>query len=165
ITEKQKPVRNQALSYYREVAIRKNLRVNAFEKVSNITPSDGNNIGVETERKDGEKQTYSADNVIIATGYYDQPNKMNIPGEELPKVMHYFKEAHPFYNKNVVVIGGKNSAVDTTLELHKAGAHITVLYRGDQYSKSIKPWILPEFDSLIRKEIVHMEFNAHTTEI
>src|SRR5699024_611516 len=70
-----------------------------------------------------------------------------------------------FYNKNVVVIGGKNSAVDTTLELHKAGAHITVLYRGDQYSKSIKPWILPEFDSLIRKEIVHMEFNAHTTEI
>src|SRR5699024_502582 len=95
----------------------------------------------------------------------DQPNMMNVPGEDLPKVMHYFKEAHPFYNKNVVVIGGKNSAVDTTLELHKAGANITVLYRGEQYSKSVKPWILPEFDSLVRKEIVHMEFNAHIKEI
>ncbi|MFD1360581.1 YpdA family putative bacillithiol disulfide reductase [Lentibacillus salinarum] len=165
ITEKQKPVRNQALAYYREVSNRKNLRVHSFEKVHNITSSHGDGFQVETLNEKGITQTYSVANVIIATGYYDQPNHMNIPGEELPNVMHYFKEAHPYHNKNVVVIGGKNSAVDTTLELHKAGANITVLYRGDHYSKSIKPWILPEFDSLVRKEIVQMEFNASVQEI
>src|SRR5699024_11745382 len=85
--------------------------------------------------------------------------------EELDKVMHYFKEAHPYYNKDIVIIGGKNSAVDAALELHKAGAKITVLYRGSTYSKSIKPWILPEFDSLVKKGIVHMEFNAHVQKI
>lgn len=165
ITEKQKPVRNQALAYYRAVSTRKKLRVNTFERVINITFFNEKMFMVETINEKGIDQTYTAENVIVATGYYDQPNSMNIPGEALPKVMHYFKEAHPYLNKNVAVIGGKNSAVDTTLELHKAGANITVLYRGDDYSKSIKPWILPEFDSLIRKEIVNMEFNAHIREI
>ncbi|QKY71616.1 YpdA family putative bacillithiol disulfide reductase [Lentibacillus sp. CBA3610] len=165
ITEKQKPVRNQALAYYRDVSIRKNLRVNTFERVIDIVSSDNNNFRIETKNEKGLNLTYIAENVIIATGYYDQPNNMNIPGEELPKVMHYFKEAHPYLNKNIVVIGGKNSAVDTTLELHKAGANIMVLYRGDDYSKSIKPWILPEFDSLVRKEIVQMEFNAQIQKI
>ncbi|ALX50543.1 YpdA family putative bacillithiol disulfide reductase [Lentibacillus amyloliquefaciens] len=165
ITEMKKPVRNQALAYYREVASRKNLRINSFEDVLRISSFDENTFSVETETAKGTYEKYIADNVIIATGYYDQPNKMNIPGEELPKVMHYFKEAHPYLGKNVTVIGGKNSAVDTTLELHKAGANITVLYRGDAYSKSIKPWILPEFDSLVRKNIVRMEFNAEVNEI
>ncbi|GGK06525.1 hypothetical protein GCM10007063_31360 [Lentibacillus kapialis] len=165
ITEKQKPVRNQALSYYREVANRKKLRINSFEKVSSLNSFGQNSFTLETESKNGKKKIYTAENVIIATGYYDQPRMMNVPGENLSKVMHYFKEAHPFFNKNVVVIGGKNSAVDTTLELHKAGANITVLYRGEQYSKSVKPWILPEFDSLVRKGIVQMEFNTHIKEI
>lgn len=78
---------------------------------------------------------------------------------------HYFKEGHPYYDKDVVIIGGKNSAVDAALELHNAGANITVLYRGSTYSKSIKPWILPDFASLVRKEIVQMEFNATITKI
>lgn len=163
ITEKQKPVRNQALSYYRTVADRKKLRINTFEKVIDVHGSLGAfTVTTETSTK---QHMYQAEFVIIATGYYDQPNMMNIPGEELPKVMHYFKEAHPYFKKNVVIIGGKNSAVDATLELHKAGANITVLYRGSEYSPSIKPWILPEFDSLIRKGIVQMEFNAHVTRI
>ncbi|WP_096270482.1 YpdA family putative bacillithiol disulfide reductase [Paucisalibacillus globulus] len=164
ITEKQKPVRNQALAYYRNVAERMDLRVQAFEKVTSIKKID-NEFRIETEKFSGEKLGYLANHVIIATGYYDQPNYMNIPGENLPKVMHYFKEGHPYYNKNVVVIGGKNSAVDAALELHKAGAKITVLYRGDSYSKSIKPWILPDFDSLVRKDIILMEFNAIVTQI
>ncbi|WP_188453840.1 YpdA family putative bacillithiol disulfide reductase [Virgibacillus oceani] len=164
ITEKQKPVRNQALAYYRTVAKRKDLRIHSFEKAAAIKKADDKFL-VKTEKPSGETFQYQANHVIIATGYYDQPNKMNVPGENLSKVMHYFKEAHPFFNKNVVVIGGKNSAVDATMELHKAGASITVLYRGDTYSKSIKPWILPEFDALVRKDIVKMEFNAHVTEI
>ncbi|MGP4107412.1 YpdA family putative bacillithiol disulfide reductase [Virgibacillus sp. L01] len=164
ITEKQKPVRNQALAYYRAVAERTQLRINTFEKVVAINPGV-DRIQLQTEKNTGERLEYQAENLIIATGYYDQPNKMGIPGEELPKVMHYFKESHPYFNKDVVVIGGKNSAVDATLELHKAGAKVTVLYRGDKYSESIKPWILPEFDALVRKDIVTMEFNANISKV
>ncbi|MFC2948288.1 YpdA family putative bacillithiol disulfide reductase [Virgibacillus sediminis] len=159
ITEKQKPVRNQALAYYRTVAQRKNLRIRTYDEVKSIHKSHGSFL---VNTKKGE---FQADNVIIATGYYDQPNLMGVPGEELDKVMHYFKEAHPYFNKKVAVIGGKNSAVDATLELYKAGAQVTVLYRGSEYSESIKPWILPEFDSLVRKDAVHMEFNASVEKI
>jgi len=164
ITEKQKPVRIQALAYYREVARREEISINAYEKVTDITKEE-DKFTLQTI-KDGQREShYQANNVILATGYYDQPNYMQIPGENLNKVSHYFNEAHPFFNKNVVVVGGKNSAVDATLELHKAGANITVLYRGHEYSKSIKPWILPEFASLVEKDIVHMEFNARVSKI
>ncbi|PAV29518.1 hypothetical protein CIL05_11680 [Virgibacillus profundi] len=164
ITENQKPVRNQALAYYRAVAERKNLRVNTFEKVIEVKP-ENNGFLVRTSKNTHEICNYEADHVIIATGYYDQPNYLGIPGEELSKVMHYFKEPHPYFNKDVVVIGGKNSAVDATLELHKAGARVMVIYRGEEYSKSIKPWILPEFDSLVRKDLVQMHFQSQVTKI
>lgn len=165
ITENKKPVRNQALAYYREVAKRKELRMHTFERVTKVERNE-HSFYLYTEEKFSKKQNlYEADYVIFATGYYDQPNYMNVPGEDLNKVAHYFKEAHPFYNKDVAVIGGKNSAVDATLELHKAGANVTVLYRGDTYSKSIKPWILPEFESLIRNDYVTMHFNATVDKI
>ncbi|MCM3738840.1 YpdA family putative bacillithiol disulfide reductase [Oceanobacillus luteolus] len=164
ITEKQRPVRNEALTYYREVAKRKELRIHSFEEVIHIE-KDNKGFTVQTENRNQATKEYKAKFVIIATGYYDQPNWMGIPGEELSKVSHYFKEAHPYYDKNVVVIGGKNSAVDAALELHKAGAHVTVMYRGDKYSKSVKPWILPGFDSLVQKGEISMIFNAHVTEI
>ncbi len=90
---------------------------------------------------------------------------MNIPGEDLPKVYHYFKEAHPFFDTDVLVIGGKNSAIDAALELNKAGARVTVSYRGSEYSPSVKPWILPEFDALVRNEEINMYFNSHVLEI
>jgi thioredoxin reductase (NADPH) len=108
-----------------------------------------------------DKKMYRTPYVVIATGYYDHPNYLNIPGEDLPKVFHYFKEAHPFFDKDVCVLGGKNSSVDAAIELVKAGARVTVLYRGSEYSPSIKPWILPEFDSLVRAGIIRMEFNAN----
>lgn len=159
ITEKHKPVRNQALAYYRTVAERKELRIHTFETVITVNRVEDRFHVVTT------KHEYLADYVVIATGYYGQPNMLNIPGEELPKVSHYFKEAHPYFKRDVVVIGGKNSAVDAAMELHKAGAYVTVLYRGGQYSESIKPWILPEFDSLVQKEKVNMIFNATVCEI
>src|SRR5699024_10983978 len=90
---------------------------------------------------------------------------LHIPGETLPKVPHYLKEAHPYYQQHAVVIGGKNSAVDTTIELQRAGANVTVLYRGSNYSTSIEPWILPAFESLVRRELIQMEFNAEVNEI
>lgn len=160
VTEEYKPKRNQALVYYREVVKRENIRIHAFEKVTSVDKQADGNFQVQTD-----KDEYCCRNVIIATGYYDNPNYMNVPGEDLPKVFHYFKEAHPFFDKDVVVVGGKNSSVDATIELVKAGARVTVIYRGNSFSQSIKPWILPEFESLIRNGIVKMEFNANIKEI
>lgn len=164
ISERQKPVRNEALVYYRRVADRQELNIRAFEKVERVSRlEDG--FALYTTTKTGETCEYFAEHIVVATGYYDQPNYMGVKGEELEKVQHYFKEAHPYYKKNVVVIGGKNSAADAALELEKAGAHVTVLYRGEEYSKSIKPWILPLFESLVNKGLVDMEFCAHLKEI
>lgn len=159
ITESYKPKRNQALVYYRDVVKRKELRVNSFEKVSKVVKEE-KGFQVVTSR-----QIYQTQFVVIATGYYDHPNYMNVPGENLPKVSHYFKEAHPYFDKEVCVIGGKNSSVDAALELVKAGARVTVLYRGKEYSSSIKPWILPEFEALVRNGTIMMEFNSHIIEI
>ncbi|WP_147533810.1 YpdA family putative bacillithiol disulfide reductase [Bacillus marasmi] len=159
ITEDYKPRRNQALVYYREVVNRKQLRINAYERVQTIA-KDENHFVVVTDKRE-----YLASYVVVATGYYDHPNYMNVPGEDLPKVFHYFKEAHPYFDKDVIVVGGKNSSVDAAIELVKAGARVTVIYRGREYSSSIKPWILPEFDSLIRHGKITMEFNSHIKEI
>lgn len=159
VTENYKPKRNQALVYYREVARRNELRIHAYEKVIQVEKK-ANEFLVVTNKK-----SYTASYVIVASGYYDQPNYMGIQGEDLPKVSHYFKEAHPYFDKNVCVIGGKNSSVDAAIELVKAGAKVTVLYRGKEYSSSIKPWILPEFEALVRNGTIVMEFNAEVKEI
>lgn len=164
ITENRKPVRNQALAYYREVVKRKQLRIHPFEKVTEVSKQENGSFIVHSQ-KDGEAKSYTAKYVIVATGYYDNPNYMNVPGEDLPKVSHYFKEAHPYFDRDVVVIGGKNSSVDAALELVKAGARVTVLYRGSTFSTSIKPWILPEFESLIRNGAITMVFNSYVKEI
>ncbi|MBT2665305.1 YpdA family putative bacillithiol disulfide reductase [Bacillus sp. ISL-4] len=160
IIENRKPVRNQALAYYREVVRREELRVNTFEKVENVEKREDGKFLVKTSK--GE---YTALHVIISTGYYDHPNYMCIPGEQLPKVFHYFKEGHPYFNCDVAVIGGKNSSVDAALELVKSGARVSVLYRGSDYSPSIKPWILPEFEALVRNGTIKMEFNANVDRI
>ncbi|MBT2649231.1 YpdA family putative bacillithiol disulfide reductase [Bacillus sp. ISL-34] len=160
IIENRKPVRNQALAYYREVVRRKELRVNKFEKVEKVEKREDGKFLVKTSKSD-----YTALHVIVSTGYYDHPNYMCIPGEQLPKVFHYFKEGHPYFNSDVAVIGGKNSSVDAALELVKSGARVSVLYRGSDYSSSIKPWILPEFESLVRNGTIKMEFNANVDRI
>ncbi|HZG70030.1 MAG TPA: YpdA family putative bacillithiol disulfide reductase [Chondromyces sp.] len=160
IIEERKPRRNQALTYYREVVKMKGIRINRFEMVHKVKKESTGRFRVDTSAG-----SYETSYVVVATGYYDHPNYMGIPGEDLDKVFHYFKEAHPFFDTNVVVVGGKNSAVDAALELHKAGARVTVLYRGESYSSSIKPWILPEFESLVRSGEITMEFNAHLLEI
>ncbi|MFY3792841.1 YpdA family putative bacillithiol disulfide reductase [Ureibacillus sp. MALMAid1270] len=160
IIEERKPRRNQALVYYREVVKMKNLQVNRFEKVESVSKLEDGLFLVKTD-----KEEYVTPYVVVATGYYDQPNYMNIPGENLDKVYHYFKEAHPFFDTDVLVIGGKNSAVDAALELQKAGARVTVSYRGSHYSPSVKPWILPEFEALVRTGEIEMLFNSQVREI
>ncbi len=159
IIEGRKPKRNQALVYYREVVRLKNIQVNRFEKVQSVVK----NKDMFTITSD--KDTYETPYVVIATGYYDHPNYLNIQGEQLPKVFHYFKEGHEFFDTDVLVIGGKNSAVDAALELNKAGARVTVAYRGSEYSSSIKPWVLPEFEGVVKTGEVAMHFNTNVLEI
>jgi len=155
IIEQPKPKRNQALVYYREVVKRKNIQINRFETVLNVTTNNG------TFEVNTDKDQYITPYVIIATGYYDHPNYMGIEGEELPKVHHYFKEAHPYFDTDVLVVGGKNSSIDAALALHKAGARVTVVYRGAEYSPSIKPWVLPDFDALVRNGEIEMMFETN----
>lgn len=164
ITENKKPNRSQAMAYYREVAQREGLRINSFEEVRDVRKKE-DNFEVLTKTFNGEERRCTASFVVVATGYYGQANLMQLPGEGTGKVFHYFKEAHPFFQKKVLVVGGKNSAVDAALELHKAGADVTVIYRGSDYSKSVKPWILPEFESLVRNKKIRMEFNAVLCEV
>jgi len=159
ITAIDRPKRNDALVYYREVAKIKNIKINSFEQVSEVIKV-ASGFHVETN-----KEHYTANQVVIATGYYDNPNYMGIEGEDLPNVSHYFKEAHPYFQRKVIVIGGKNSAIDAALELERAGALVTVIYQGSEYSKSIKPWILPGFVSLVENGSIKMYFNANVTAI
>lgn len=160
ITENRKPVRIQALTYYREVVKRKKIEVNAFELVESVEKQEDGSFVVTTS-----KQKYATNYVVIATGYYDNHNKLDVPGANLDKVSHYFKEGHPYFDKHVAVIGGKNSSVDAALELVNADAHVTVIYRGETYSPSVKPWILPEFEALVRNGTIRMEFESHVTKI
>ena len=159
IIEERKPRRNQALVYYREVVNAHQIQVNRFEKVERVEKK-GEGFVVSTT-----KDCYETPYVVIATGYYDNPNYIGIPGEDLPKVFHYFKEAHEFFDTDVLVIGGKNSAVDAALELNKAKARVTVVYRGSEYSPSVKPWVLPEFDACVRNGEIDMLFESCVTEI
>lgn len=159
IVEEHKPRRNQALVYYREVAKHHQLNINTREAVLAVEKTE-QLFTVTTIRG-----VYQCTYLTVATGYYGQHNKLAVRGADLDKVHHYFKEAHPYFAKKVLIIGGKNSAVDAAIELEKAGAEVTVIYRGSEYSKSVKPWILPVFDGLVRSGKIQMYFNATIDEI
>lgn len=159
ITAKDKPKRNDALVYYREVVKMEKLSVNNYERVEAVQKEKS------VFRVVTDKTTYEARKIVVATGYYDNPNTLDVVGGDLPIVQHYFKEGHAYFQKRVVVIGGKNSAVDAALELERAGAFVTVIYRGSDYSSSVKPWILPGFESLVRSEAITMHFNAEVVEV
>ncbi|HUG82242.1 MAG TPA: YpdA family putative bacillithiol disulfide reductase [Bryobacterales bacterium] len=150
---REKPTRAEALKYYRRAAEHYHLDVRQYELVNDIEGGDGDFSVLTTDRK-GEGRRYSARKIIIATGYYDVPVMMNVPGESLPKVLHYYKEPHPFYNCDVAVIGSKNSAAITALEVYRAGGRVTLIYRSAELSSKIKYWILPDIENRIKnKEI------------
>jgi thioredoxin reductase (NADPH) len=164
-TSMEKPSRLEALNYYRTVALRSSVRINAYEKVISIVPAASQGFILTTENRYGEQQAYSAKAVVIATGYFDHPNRLGIPGEEMKKVSHFFREAHPYTGMDVAIIGGSNSAIDAALELNRAGAKVTVVYRKPEYSGSIKPWVQPIFEGQVAKERIRMLFSSQVTEI
>ncbi|WP_226535008.1 YpdA family putative bacillithiol disulfide reductase [Fictibacillus halophilus] len=165
VHEQRKPKRIHALTYYREVVKRNHLKLRTFEKAVSVDKNNEGTFSVRTLNRKNEETIYEAKYVIIATGYYDNPNLMNINGEDLPHVYHYFHEGHPYYDLDVAVIGGKNSAIDAALELQKAGARPHVFYRGSEYSPSIKPWVLPEFEACVKTGTIKMSFESCVKEI
>lgn len=160
----QKPTRQEALEYYRKVAEHYQLDVRQYESVQKIEGSDGN-FAVHTTDHHERKRTYRARKLILATGYYDRPNYMNTPGEDLPKVLHYYREPHPFFGLDVLVVGGKNSAAIAALELWRHGARVTIVHRREGISSSVKYWIKPDVENRIKAGQVKAYFNTTVKEI
>jgi thioredoxin reductase (NADPH) len=144
----QKPSRNEALEYYRKVAEHYRLDVRQYHTVDSVAGSDGE-FTVHTSDRFGRAVAMRARKLIVATGYYDLPNYLGIPGEDLHKVRHYYHEPHPFFGLNVLVIGGKNSAAIAALDLWRHGAKVTLVHRGEAMHRHVKYWILPDINNRI----------------
>lgn len=160
----EKPVRGEALKYYRRVADHYGIDIHQYERVDRFEGLDGAFI-VHTEDRQGRKQVYQARKMILATGYYDRPNYLNVPGEDLPKVIHYYKEAHPYYAHDVLVVGGKNSAAIAALELFWTGARVTMVHRHPELHQNIKYWIKPNIENRIKAGEVKAYFNSSVESI
>ncbi|MGA8943013.1 MAG: YpdA family putative bacillithiol disulfide reductase [Thermoactinomyces sp.] len=159
----EKPTRNEALAYYRAVVKHHQLNIHTYEKVVEIVRK-GTGFIVKTEKK-GNHYQYPAKFVILATGYYDNPLYMQIPGENSPHVYHYYHDAHPHAGQDTVVIGGGNSAIDVALDLYRAGARVTMVNRKRAFDKSVKPWILPLIEGAIEKKRIQMHWDSEVVEI
>src|SRR5437879_5024414 len=150
----EKPTRTEALKYYRRVADHYKLRIHQYERVLAINGADGN-FHIPTD-----KAEYTAKKVIVATGYYDVPNLLKVPGEELDKVIHYYKEPHPYFNHDVMVVGAKNSAAIAALELHWTGARVTMVHRGAWISDRVKYWIKPNIENRLKNGEIQAYFKS-----
>ncbi len=155
----EKPTRTEALKYYRRVAGHYGLDIHQYELVESISGVD-NAFIVKTPIA-----TYTAKKVIISTGYYDVPNMLGVPGEELEKVIHYYKEPHPYYDHDVMVVGAKNSAAIAALELYWTGARVTLVHRGPEIHRHVKYWIKPNIENRIKNGEVKAYFNSHVVAI
>ena len=145
----QKPSRDEALEYYRKVAEHYRLDIRQYETVERVTGADGN-FAVHTVDRFGRPLAHRARKLVIATGYYDLPNYLNIPGENLSKVFHYYQDPHPYFGLDVLVIGGKNSAAIAALDLWRHGARVTLVHRGSEMHRHVKYWILPDINNRIK---------------
>ena len=159
-----KPHRAEALEYYRRVADFYRLPIHFFERVVGIQGVDGN-FRVETETTESKRGLYETRKIILATGYYDLPNLLGIPGEDLPKVSHYYTDPHPYYRRKVAVIGGANSAATTALDLFRHGAEVTLVHREAGLSRHIKYWIRPDLENRIKEGSICAILEAEVKEI
>jgi thioredoxin reductase (NADPH) len=163
VCSEQKATREEALKYYRGVARVENIRIKSYTKLVAAQPGK-NGISCHVETLYG-MQTITAGCLVLATGYFDQPNRLGVPGEELPHVRHYFDEGHLSYGLDVVVVGGKNSAVEATLQLFRAGARPTIVYRRTEWPKSVKYWLRPDLENRIKAGEIAARMGAEVLEI
>jgi thioredoxin reductase (NADPH) len=154
VTVHNKPTRNDALEYYRRVALSSNLPLNLFEEVTNVKPIEGG-YNVTTS-----KATYQAKKVILSTGFYDIAVNLDIPGEDLPKVKHYYQDPHYYTSQKVVVVGSSNSAIDVALETYRKGAEVTLVIRGSEVSSRVKYWVRPDIINRINEGSIKAYFNS-----
>ena len=150
-----KATREEALKYYRGVARAEGIRVRTYTRLVDRT---------HVETRFGREEI-RADTLVLATGYFDHPNRLGVPGEDLPHVQHYFDEAHKSYGQDVVVIGGKNSAVEAALQLFRAGARVTIVYRGKEWPKSVKYWLRPDLENRITAGEIQARLGSQVAEI
>ena len=160
----EKPTRVEALKYYRKTAEHYQLDLRLYEGVERVEGSDRRFV-VHTRTTRGIVNHYAAKKIVVATGYYDLPNRLDVPGEDLPHVSHYYTEAHPFWHQDVVVIGGKNSAAEAALDLFRAGARVTLVHRRAQLGATIKYWVRPDIENRIKAGQIRALFETRVTRI
>ena len=159
ISKEAKPKRNEALEYYRRIVTSNALNIRLFEKVQNVEKSEGKFSVLSS------KQKYTADKVIVATGFYDLPNPLGVPGEELPKVSHYYKDPHFFASQKLAIIGASNSAIDAALECYRKGAEVSLIIRGPEVGQRVKYWVRPDIINRIEEGSIKAYYNSTVKEI
>jgi thioredoxin reductase (NADPH) len=164
VSPNEKPTRVEALKYYRKAAEHYELELRLFELVVRVEGSD-ENFTVLTRTDQGTQQNYESRKIVVATGYYDLPNQLNVPGEDLPHVSHYYTEPHEFWREDVVVIGGKNSAAEAALDLYRNGAKVTLVHRDAHLGQTIKYWVKPDIENRIKAGQIRALFETHVKEI
>jgi thioredoxin reductase (NADPH) len=168
VTPYDKPMRLESLRYYRRVVDTYALQISFHEEVVAIEREDEGGatvFTVTTRTGRGVKRVRQARAVVLAIGYYDLPNYLGVPGEDLPHVSHYYTDAHPYYRQRVVVVGGKNSAAEAALELFRGGAHVTLIHRHATLGDSIKYWVRPDIENRIKEGSIHARFETTVCEI
>ncbi len=164
VSPNEKPTRVEALKYYRKAAEHYELELRLFELVVRVEGTD-ENFTVLTRTDKGAPEKYHGRKIVVATGYYDLPNKLKVPGEDLPHVSHYYTEPHEFWKENVVVIGGKNSAAEAALDLYRNGAKVTLVHRDAHLGQTIKYWVKPDIENRIKAGQIRALFETHVKEI
>lgn len=159
ISKEAKPKRNEALEYYRRIVTSNQLNIHLFEKVLEV------NKNAEVFSVETDKTQYTARHIIVATGFYDLPNKINVPGEDLPKVSHYYKDPHFYASQKLAIIGASNSAIDAALECWRKGAEVTLIIRGPEVGQRVKYWVRPDIINRINEGSIKAYYNANVTEI
>jgi thioredoxin reductase (NADPH) len=155
----EKPTRAEALKYYRKCTEHYDLELRLGHRVERVEGTDGK-FSVHTRDEKGIAAQFAAKKIAVATGYYDLPNRLGIPGEDLPHVSHYYTEPHPFWHQNVVVIGGKNSAAEAALDLYRNGANVTLVHRRAELGSTIKYWVRPDIENRIKAGQVRAHFET-----
>jgi thioredoxin reductase (NADPH) len=162
----EKPTRRDGLAYYREVVRHFGLNVRQYERVTRVEPGKaGTPLVVRSRTTGGAERETPAKAVVIATGYFASPNRIGVPGEELPHVSHVYREGHEAFLQNVVVVGGGNSAAEAALDLWRSGAFVTLVHFGPTFDKRIKPWVLPDFENRVKDGSIAVRWNSRVTRI